>query len=156
MSYVEAKRLHETRTLRDQAGGGDRAKLLRTVLAIVLDPETAAWCLGRPACTITDRWPSSLYRVVARSAVESPEAWRRCALLLDRTLHQAILSYGERPAAALAEISLEGRESLSGTELAALLWCLIRRRSPSDDLVAQRLSLELELVAARRLHTQGR
>lgn len=156
MSYAEAKRLHDTRALRDQAGGGDRGELLRTILPIVLDPETAAWCLGRSCSPVTPRWPSSLYRTVAGTAVKSPEVWRRCALLLDRTLHQAVLSYGDRPAAELAELFHEGRESLGGAELAALLWCLIRRRSASDDLVAQRLSLELELVAARRLHACAR
>ena len=60
--------------------------------------------------------------------------------------------YAAHSPAELAEVFLEGRDSLSGDELAALLWCLLRQRSRSNDLIAERLGLELEVVAARRLH----
>lgn len=97
------------------------------------------------------RWPSTLYRILAHAALDSPEVWRRCARLLDRRLCEATLPYADRSAAELAAVFLEGRESLAGDELAAVLWCLIRRRCPSHDLVAERLSRELQVVAARRL-----
>ena len=35
-------------------------------------------------------------------------------------------------------------------ELAGLLWCLIRRRSTWHDRIAERLSREVEIVAAKR------
>jgi hypothetical protein len=151
MSYAEALKLHDINALRDKVAGTGRDEVLRLVLAIVLDPESAVWCLGLPTDAAIERWPSSLYRVLARTALESSPVWRRCSLLLDRTLHDAVLPYADRSAAELAEVFLDGRDSLGGEELAALLWCLIRRRSGSDDLIAERLSLELEMVAARRL-----
>jgi len=122
------------------------------VLAIVLDPESAAWCLGLATEAPVVRWPSTLYAVLAGTALQSPAVWRRCSLLLDQTLHDALVPYVGRSPAELAEVFLEGRDSLTGDELAALLWCLIRGRSPSHDVIAQRLSLELEVIAARRLH----
>jgi hypothetical protein len=152
MSYVEVQKLHDLKALREDVTGAGRDEVLRLVLAIVLDPETAAWCLGCPTDAPVTRWPSTLYRLLARTALESPAVWRRCALILDRSLHDAVLPYIERSAVELAEVFLDGRESLGGDELAALLWCLIRRRCSSHDLVAERLSLELEVIAARRLH----
>jgi len=151
MAYADVKKLHHIRSLQDQTSVAGREEVLRLVLAIVLDAETATWCLGCPADAPIALWPSTLYRLVARAALESPTIWRRCALLVDRTLHDAVLPYAERSAAELAEVFLEGRETLRGDELAALLWCLIRDRCGSHDLVAERLSLELEVVAARRL-----
>lgn len=155
MTYAHAKKLHDVGVLpRDTSSmGGEEA--LRTVLVIALDPTSAAWCLGRPTDAPVARWPSTLYRVLARAALESPAVWRRCSLLLDRVLHDSLARYAGHTAADLAELFLEGREALSGNELAALLWCLIRRRCRSHDLIAERLSLELEVVAARRLHGAG-
>ena len=152
MGYADVQKLHDIQSLRGTVVGVGRDEVLRMVLAIVLDQETAAWCLGLVADAPVTRWPSTLYRVLARTALESSAVWGRCALILDRTLHDAVLPYAERSAAELAEVFLEGRESLSGDELAAVLWCLIRRRCHSHDLVAERLSVELEVVAARRLH----
>jgi len=152
MSYAEVIKLHEIKPLREDVAGAGRDEVLRMVLAIVLDPQSAAWCLGLGTEAPVVRWPSTLYRVLARTALQSPAVWRRCSLLLDRTLHDAILPYSERPPAELAEVFLDGRDSLSGDDLAALLWCLIRRRSASHDMVAERLSIELEVIAARRLH----
>ncbi|MGB8328948.1 MAG: hypothetical protein WCE62_02385, partial [Polyangiales bacterium] len=140
--------------LQDETAGTAPGEVLRTVLAIVLDPQSAAWCLGLSAGAPVVRWPSTLYRVLARTALESSAVWRRCSLLLDRTLEEALRPYAKRSPAELAEVFLDGRESLSGDELAALLWCLIRGRSASHDMVADRLGLELEIVAARRLHVR--
>ena len=151
MSYAEAQKVHDLKLLREANAGAGRDEVLRLVLAIVLDPETAAWCLGCPMSAPIVRWPSTLYRVLARAALESGTVWRRCAHVVDKTLHEAVLPYAERPPSELAALFLDGRESLGGDELAAVLWCLIRRRCPSHDLVAERLGLELEVVAARRL-----
>ncbi len=129
-----------------------REEALCTILAIALDPETAAWCAGRSSAGSVHRWPSTLYRLLARAALESSAVWRRCATALDLALADALPSFVDRPAVELAELFVDGRESLTGHELAAVLWCLIRRRSVSHDLVAARLGLELQVVAARRLH----
>lgn len=133
--------------------GPDRA--LRVVLAVTMDKEMAAWCLGRTSTAPVSQWPSTLYGMLARAAIESPAIWRRCAVLLDRMLHEAIAPYAERSAAELAEVFALGRESLSGEELAALLWCLIRRRSGAQDLVAKRLGQELEVIAAQRMRERN-
>jgi hypothetical protein len=156
MSYAQAKKLHDISVLRRAPIATGRDEVLRVVLVIALDPASAAWCLGCPSDAPVTRWPSTLYRVLAQAALESPAVWCRCSLLLDRALRDLVARYSERPAADLAEVFLEGREALSGDELAALLWCLIRRRCRSHDLIAERLSHELEVVAARRLHGTGR
>lgn len=151
MSYAEVQKLHDVRSLATIGANRGRDEVLRLVLAITIDLESAAWCLGCRFDAPIMRWPSTLYRVLAHTAVDSAEVWNRCARLLDRCLHDAALPYAERSAADLAAVFLDGRESLAGQELAAVLWCLIRRRCPSHDLVAERLSRELQVVAARRL-----
>jgi hypothetical protein len=151
MSYVEVQKLHDIKSLATNGPNRGRDEVLTLVLAIALDLESAAWCLGCGFDAPITRWPSTLYRVLAHTAVDSAEVWSRCARLLDRCLQDAALPYAERSAAELAAVFLDGRESLAGQELAAVLWCLIRRRCPSHDLVAERLSRELQVVAARRL-----
>jgi hypothetical protein len=129
-----------------------REEVLRMILAIALEPETAAWCAGCSTGAPVNRWPSTLYRLLARTALQSESVWQRCAFVLDQTLGTVLEDYAHRSPVELAELFLEGRESLAGDELAALLWCLIRRRSAPYDLVAERLGLELQVIAARRLH----
>jgi hypothetical protein len=152
MSYAEVIKLHDIKLLGGHVNDAAREEALRILLAIVLDSASAAWCLGLSTDAPVVRWPSSLYQLLARAALESSAVWRRCSLLLDRTLHDAVHPYADRCPAELVELFLEGRDSLSGDELAALLWCLIRRQSPSHDIIAERMSLELGVVAARRLH----
>ena len=151
MSYAEVQKIHHIRNLRPFTGVAARWEVLRTICAIALDQETAAWCLGARQESSVERWPSTIYAVLANAAMESSSVWRRCSVMLDRRLDGAIEPYVERSAAELAQVFSEGRDSLGGEELAALLWCLIRRRCASDDLVAERLSRELEVVAAKRL-----
>jgi len=151
MGYAEVQKLYDFRSLRATPSSQGRAEVLRIVLPIALDAEMAAWCLGGPRDVPVVRWPSTLYQVVARAALESATVWRRCALLLDRSLHDALASYEGHAPSDLAELFAEGRESLAGDELAALLWCLCRERCSSHDLIAEQLGRELETVAARRL-----
>lgn len=151
MGYADVQKLHEIRTLSPTLGSSSREEVLRVILAISIDQETAAWCMGRSSETPVARWPSTLYRVLARAALQSPEVWRRTVVVLDKSLHEAVLPYRNRSAAEVAETFAEGRDSLDGSELAGLLWCLLRRNSRTEDLVAERLSLELQVVAARRL-----
>ena len=155
MSYLQAQKMYDLSGLQHGSGEGARDEVLRMVLAITLDAESAAWCLGCAAEAPVVRWPSTLYRLLARAALESTVIWQRCAVLLDRSLAATMGAYAAHSPAELAEVFLEGRDSLSGDELAALLWSLLRQRSRSHDLVAERLGLELEVVAARRLHGPG-
>jgi hypothetical protein len=151
MGYAEVQKLHEIKSLAPNLGLTAREEVLRIVLAIALDQQIAAWCMGQPSDAPIARWPSTLYRVLARAALQSPEVWWRTSIALDRTLHEAMLPYAKRSAAEVAEAFAEGRDSLDGEELAGLLWCLLRRNSRTNDLVAERLSLELQVIAARRL-----
>ncbi len=151
MGYAEAQKINDFRSLGFSASNRGRSEVLRIVLAIALDAEMATWCLGGARSAPVVRWPSTLYQVVARAAAESASVWRRCALLLERSLHDALASYEGHSPADLAELFAEGRESLAGEELAALLWCLVRERCPSHDLIAERLGRELETIAAQRL-----
>lgn len=151
MGYAEVQNLYDFKCLRFSPSKQGRTEVLRIVLAIALDAEMATWCLGGARSVPVARWPSTLYQVVARAALESASVWRRCALLLDRSLHDALASYEGHAPSDLAELFAEGRESLAGEELAALLWCLVRERCPSRDLIAERLGRELETIAAQRL-----
>jgi hypothetical protein len=151
MGYAEIQKVHYSKQLPSGSSSEGRAEVLRIVLAIALDAEMAAWCLGCQRNAQVLRWPSTLYRVLAQAAMQSAPVWRRCALLLDRSLHEALAAYDGCAPAELAELFIDGRESLAGDELAALLWCLVRQRSASHDLIAERLGRELEVVAAQRL-----
>ena len=152
MNDRSAQKRNDVRFLRHEHEVISREEVLRTVLAIVLDAETAAWCAGwRSSEEPLARWPSTLYRLLARAALTSASVWCRCSIVLDRALASPMRAYANRSPNELVELFLEGRDSLSGEELAALLWCLMRRKSGSHDLLAQRLGLELEVVAARRL-----
>ncbi|MEM7138992.1 MAG: hypothetical protein AAF500_20630 [Myxococcota bacterium] len=130
-----------------------REEILRVVFAIALDTTEAARCAGWSQDAPVTRWPSTLYRVLASAALHSPLVWRRCARVVDHALGDLMIAYRHHSPVELAEAFVEGRESMSGDELAALLWCLVRKRSQSCDLVAGRLGVELEVVAARRLHS---
>lgn len=151
MSYIEAQKLHDFRQLTGGDGAASLDEVLHVVLAVALDHDAAAACLGYRAESPVERWPSTLYRVLARAALESPTVWERCADRLDGRLGDSLGRYADRTAAELAEAFAEGRDALAGHELAALLWCLIRRRCHSHDVVATRLGLELKVVAAKRL-----
>ena len=153
MGYVEVQKLHEITSLTPDPGPGSREDVLRVIAAIALDHETARWCMGQPTDAAVVRWPSTLYRVLARAALRSPDVWWRTSIVLDRALHHAMLPYSRRSAAEVAEAFSLGRDSLDGEGLAALLWSLFRRNNRTDDLVAERLSLELQVVAARRLRS---
>ena len=151
MGYADTQKLHDFRSLRGVAPGGRREEVLRLVLAVTLDGGMAAWCLGCDRDVAVSRWPSTVYRVLAQAAFQSEATWRRCAVLVEQTLYEQLRVYGSRTAAELAELFLEGRETMSGEELAAALWCLIRQRCPSHDLIVERLGDELGVVAAQRL-----
>jgi len=155
MGYAEVQKIYDFQSLRFSPASQGRTEVLRIVLAIALDAEMATWCLGGARSVPVARWPSTLYQVVACAALESASVWRRCALLLDRSLQDALASYEGHAPSDLAELFAEGRESLAGEELAALLWCLVRERCPSRDLIAERLGRELETIAAQRLR-EGR
>lgn len=151
MGYADTQKLHDFRSLRASAPMGSRVEVLRLILAITLDDRMAAWCLGQGRDVAISRWPSTVYRVLAQAALESESTWRRCSVLVEQTLYEQLRACASRTPAELTELFLEGRETLSGQELAATLWCLIRCRSPSHDLIAERLGDELGVVAAQRL-----
>lgn len=126
---------------------------LRLVLVTALDRETAARCTGIDPESALSLYPSSLYTLLAVAATRSPFVWQRCAGLVDRSLGDTAGQFDRATPAALLQIVAEGRELLTGRELAGLLWSLIRRWEPDVEPalgpVIIRLSAELE-VAARR------
>lgn len=124
---------------------------LRLVLMTVLDRETASLAAGGDPDAALTLWPSSLYTIVAHAAVRSPVAWERCARFVDRSLGDVSVRFDRAAPVELLEHFSEAREVLSGPELAALLWSLIRRSGPLLDAVLGRLGAEVEVIAARRL-----
>jgi hypothetical protein len=134
-------------------GRDDNAMLLqalRLVLAVALDRDTAADCIAGASGTGVALWPSSLYGVLAASAVRSPCMWCRCSRLVDASLGQLAGRFDATPPAALVELFVEGRDVLTCRELAALLWSLLRRRDPALNLLSERLGAEFEIVTAYR------
>jgi hypothetical protein len=134
-------------------GRDDNAMLLqalRLVLAVALDRQTAADCIGSASGASMELWPSSLYGLLAASAVRSPCMWCRCSRLVDASLGQLAGRFDATPPAALVELFVEGRDVLTCRELAALLWSLLRRRDPALDLLSERLGAEFEIVTAYR------
>jgi hypothetical protein len=117
----------------------------------VLDRRTAALAAGGDPDAALSLWPSSLYTLVAHAAVRSPLAWERCARFVDRSLGDVTERFDRAAPVELLEHFSEAREALSGPELAALLWSLIRRSAPLLDAVLGRLGAEVEVIAARRL-----
>jgi hypothetical protein len=143
-------------TMSPEAGGdapeGDVSVwALRLVLMTVLDRRAAALAAGVDPEAALTLWPSSLCAVVAQAAVRSPQAWARCKVLVDGALGQYSSRFDQAPPVELLEHFSEAREVLSGQELAALLWSLIRRSGPLLDAVLSRLGAEVEVIAARRL-----
>jgi hypothetical protein len=51
----------------------------------------------------------------------------------------------------LGYLFTQGRDVLSGGELVALLWTLLKRNQPALDKVTERLQAEFEIVALQRL-----
>ncbi|MCG8554674.1 MAG: hypothetical protein MJD61_05200 [Proteobacteria bacterium] len=123
--------------------------VLRVVLTVALDRAAAARCLGLSAEQAETLWSSSLYQLLALRASRSSIVWRRCARALDRWLERVRRQHGR--SLSLERMLGEDRKLLSGTELAALLWALVRQQSPASDLLARRLGAELETLAERRL-----
>lgn len=127
---------------------------LRLVLAMTLDRQTAAACMGVPHEAAVSLWPSSLYRVLAETALASPAVWQRCERCVDGALGECGLRFENHPPAELAQLFLEGRDTCSGVELAALLWTLVKRRCPAAAVISRRLGAELETIAAGRLASE--
>lgn len=132
---------------RDPAVATGRA--LRVILAIALDRETAAACLGHDRDAAVALWPSSLYALLAAAALASPTVRRRCFQLVDARLGEMTKPFEALPPATLARHFVEGRAVLSTRELAALLWLLLRRDQSELALVIARLGAELEVAATR-------
>lgn len=126
---------------------------LRMVLATALGREEAAWCLGCESQGAVQLWPSSLYGVLATAAKRSPCVWARCSELVESKLGAAADRYERLSPLALAQLFSVGRDTLAWTELAAILWSLLRCLEPTLDTLIDRLSAELEVIAARRQGT---
>lgn len=131
------------------------AQALRLVLAITLDRDTAAACMGVADDEATSLWPSSLYRVLSVAALASPAVWERCERCVDHALGPCAVRFENRSPAELVQLFAQGRDACSGLELAALLWAVVRRRCPAAAAISGRLGLEIETVAAGRLATDG-
>ncbi|GAB4561559.1 MAG: hypothetical protein Tsb0020_09170 [Haliangiales bacterium] len=126
---------------------------LRIILTIAMDRSSAASCLHLADDEQVSLWPSRLYQQLAAEASRSPDTWRRCAQHVNRSLGRRQRQFTHQQPIELARVFAAGRDSLSGVDLAALLWALLQQRSPMGDLFAGRLGAELETIAERRLGT---
>jgi len=127
------------------------AHALRVVFAITLDRKTAATCMGDDADKAVTLWPSTLYRILAVTALASPAVWNRCERRICETLGPYSSRFKHGPPAELAKLFMEGRDACSGLELAALLWELVRHPCGAVLGISCRLGAELETIAASRL-----
>jgi len=127
------------------------ARALRVVLVLALDRAAVSACLGSARLREGPVWPSTLYAWAAETAARSPLVWCRCAAALDDALAPWLATYERAPVARITEV-LSPRESaaaLTGQEIAAALWALVRRREPGLVLVTERLTSEAELLIAK-------
>ena len=49
MGYADVQKLHEIKSLAPGLSSGPREEVLRIILAIAIDHELAAWCMGQPS-----------------------------------------------------------------------------------------------------------
>src|SRR5690606_18504769 len=75
------------------------ARALRVVLALALDREEVAACLGVDEAVGSGTWPSTLYAWAAEAAARSPRVWLRCARALDRALEPSLAPIRDASAA---------------------------------------------------------
>ena len=98
------------------------------VLAISVTREDAAQLVEPYISEPTNIWPSSLYRIAARVALQSPLLWRRCEEYLDRRLGISAPSTGEYGYS--VEAFHRNREHMTWTQIAGFLWGLVKKNSP--------------------------
>lgn len=127
-------------------------RALRLLLAVTLDRGMVSACLGSAHVDERDAlWPSTLYAWAAETAARSACVWQRCARALDDALAPCLPSYESASVAQIAEtLTLrEASAALTGHEIAAALWAVVRRRDPSLQRVVERLTAEAELLIIR-------
>ncbi len=127
---------------------------LRMVLAITLERETAAACMGESGTSAVSYWPSNLYGVLAAQAASSAQTWHLCALAIDASLGETGRHYQSLSPAQLARLFHEAGDLLDTREVAALLWALLRHRELVGSRIAGRLGAEFEMLAIQRPPTR--
>lgn len=123
---------------------------LRMVLAITLERDTAAACMGESGDDVISYWPSTLYGVLATQAASSAQTWHLCALAIDESLGGTGKHYQSLSPARLARLFHESGHLLDTREVAALLWALLKQREPAGSRIAGRLGAEFEMLALQR------
>lgn len=130
-------------------GNVTRQDALRAVLASTVDRNSAALYLGnRDAVSL---WPASLYGQLAEAALASRRVWSLCQRHVDAALAPLGHQFDHKSPSELGNLFTQGRDVLTGIELAALLWTLLKRDEPALDKVTGRLQAEFEIVALQRL-----
>lgn len=125
------------------------ARALRVVLVLALDRASVASCLGAGRAEGHEVWPSTLYAWAAEAAARSPRVWERCARAIDAALGGWVSPYEDASAARIAELLRLGDAAMTGEEIAAALWTLVRRREPGLARITERLAGEVEVQLAR-------
>lgn len=116
------------------------------VLAIALTREQAAALVGASLEAPSNLWPSSLYRVVADTALRFPDVWRRCSHAIEAQIGAADLA----DAATSVETFCRYRDCMTLREAACVLWTLVKGDSAllrGSDLIVR----EVEVLALSRL-----
>lgn len=125
------------------------ARALRVVAVVAMDCRSAGECLG-VAPLAAPLWPSTLYAWLAETAATSPTVWDRCARRLDDSLGRWLAPYvGASPEVIARALCERGGTTMSGQEIAAALWALVRRRDRAMDAIIDRLAREAEVSIAR-------
>ncbi len=135
----------------------DEASLeaLRFVFAAVLEREVAAACMDLDVDAAVALWPSSLYGMLAASALRSPVVWRRCSLLVDARFGDTVSRLERSAPTTLVQLFVDGRDILSAQELAGLVWVFLRRRDADLGFITARLGAEMAVLAACRAGGSG-
>ncbi|MCA9633809.1 MAG: hypothetical protein KC766_39425 [Myxococcales bacterium] len=130
-----------------------RGEALRVVLALGLDEAQLERCVPQATWTRLEAfelWPSERLRLLARWANEDLPLWHALASELEQSLEPRPEAFRDWcPADIVAEFQ-RLRRTCRPQELVTLVWCLLARRRPALEALAERLAWELEALALRR------
>ncbi|MGE0325337.1 MAG: hypothetical protein AB7S68_23630 [Polyangiaceae bacterium] len=122
------------------------------VLALALSEEQLEACVPPliwAELQHRELWPSQQLLCLAQWALVDPLLWICLAQALDAQLGPRVATLDLHCPAEIIERFQLARPRGSTRELVAMVWCLLKRRRPALEALAERLARELESMALR-------
>lgn len=130
-----------------------RGEALRVVLVLGLGEEQLERCVPPETwCRLEafELWPSERLRLLAQWATEDAILWQALASELDSSLEPSPATFLDWCPADIVAAFQRARRTHPPQQLVTLVWCLLRRRQPALEALAERLAWELEALVLRR------